>query len=284
MAQRHAVDYRSISVPYKQFCKKGSGVKNLKNARGLSIEPVSGSIYVVERGNSRVQVFSPEGEHLFFIYPRRPHRDLWGIHIDKGLVYVTDYHHGRVYLLTLNGDIVSEFGKGIDRMGNIINMVQPMGVAVDRKGDIYVCEFGAKQVIIFEEPFLNNHLYAFTYTSPHAVHFNGNGETCLITGDMMRYGKEPLSLERNQLSYTSISSPRATSWFGYFDTDGNILVSDIRGFKILIFETSRGYPRYVYSIKTTLLGCPMGIAVDRYGRIVCATNSRIYLFREQLDS
>ena len=280
MAEHHPFDYTSISSPYKQFCIRGGGIRNLKNARGLSIEPVSGLIYVVERGNSRIQVFSPEGEHKFFLYPRRPHADMWGICINKGLIYVTDYHKGVVYVFTLTGEVVSEFGKGFDRNGRIINMMQPMGLSVDRNGDIYVCEFGAKQIIILEESFLTNHIHTVAHSSPHSIFFNEDGsKTCLIAGGVVSYGKETLSLETQRLSYKSIGTPRGCSWFGDFDRDGNIILSDMRGFKIMIFKTSSGSPRLIHYIKMTQLGCPMGIAVDRNGKIVCATNSKVYFFQ-----
>ena len=277
----HAIDCSFKPTPNKQVCIKGRLVNNLKSARGLSIEPASGNIYVVERANFRLQVFSPEGVHLFFIYTGMPHVDLWGIHIDNGLIYVTDYLYGKIYVFTLAGEIVSHFGKGFTKMGVLIKLVQPMGLSVDRDGDIYVCEFGAKQVIVFEKPFLKDNLHTFPYHNPHTINFNADGDKLsLITEEIIRYGKEHLSLETNRLSYTAANSPRATCWFGCWDAKGKLILSDMRGFNILIFETSSGNPVLIQSIKMTR-GCPMGIGVDSYGRIVCATNSTIYFFGKE---
>ncbi|KAI6657522.1 NHL repeat containing protein [Oopsacas minuta] len=279
MAGHHSIDYTSITAPYKELCMKGKGLGHLKNARGLSIEPVTGMIYVVEGGNTRIQVFSPEGSHQFILHPKFAkwgRVDLWGICINDGIVYVSDYQGGRIFLYTLDGDIITVFAKGFTTNKKmIIKMQQPMGIAINQKGDIYVCEFGANCILILEND-SNNHIQTFHYQSPLSIVLRKDGSFIGSKGNLI-YGKKTSAIESNQMIYEGIWA--TLCWFGDFDSNGNIFMSDMKGHQILIYETSSGRPTLLHIIKMTFVGSPMGIAVDRNGRIICVTDSKLHFFK-----
>ena len=98
-------------------------------------------VYVCDRGNHRIQVFSPAGEHLsswgdwgwapgFFADPS-------GIDIAGGRVYVTDSSNHRVQVFDLEGEWLYEWGLHalVPREGEG-KLHYPGGLAVTKAGDL----------------------------------------------------------------------------------------------------------------------------------------------------
>ena len=266
--------YKSMSLPYKEFRMKEAGLGRhlkLKSAKGICIEPDSGRVYIVERGNSRIQVFSPEGDHLFLFHPERAYTDLWGISIRGGLVVVSDYQGGMIYVFTLDGELISEFGQGFSRKGVMIKLSQPMGLAIAENGEIYICEFGASKLLVLtHEQNLDNICHIKTTEKPHDVLLPKTQ-----TGPMLLTSNNIVCEER-MYSFTNFS---CFSWFGSLDTNGNLILSDSKNYRIMIFEMKKGYPEVMHTISMKDLGMPMGVAVDKLGRIICVTSKKIYFFK-----
>ena len=98
-------------------------------------------VYVCDRGNHRVQVFSPEGEHLstwgdwgwapgFFADPS-------GIDIAGGRVYVTDSSNHRVQVFDLEGEWLYEWGlHALAPREGEGKLHYPGGLAVSEAGDL----------------------------------------------------------------------------------------------------------------------------------------------------
>ena len=273
MASSQAIDYyKSIAAPYNKLCQRGREPNCLMNARGLCIEPVSGNIYVAERGNSRIQVFSPEGAHEFFIYPNQGRVDVWGIRIKDGVVYVSDYQGGRLLVLTLDGEIISVFGKGFNSSKKLIKMEQPMSIAINEDGDVYVCEFAASRILVLSNSRLHNHINTFRFSGPYNILFSQQSNKKFVGSEpVWGCGNKPLAIENNLMKYCKIMH-HSLCWFGDIDREDNLILSDMRGHQILILTTSNEKaPQLVHKIMMTYLGTPMGIAVDRNGRIICST-------------
>jgi sugar lactone lactonase YvrE len=83
--------------------------------RQLAVAP-NGNIYVADTGNERIQVYSPQGQHLFNIGAgsHKPETaggrfdEPSGVAIDgKGIVYVADYWDQRIQRFTLDGRYLS---------------------------------------------------------------------------------------------------------------------------------------------------------------------------------
>ena len=129
----------------------GTGPGEFRLPHAIAVD-ADDRIYVADRENSRVQVFSPRGEYLTqWNHVIRPD-DLF---IDRdGLMYVAELGeragrnpdveilphmpHARVSVLDLDGEVVTRFG-GDDpvRPGNFF---APHGIWADSKGDLYVAE------------------------------------------------------------------------------------------------------------------------------------------------
>ena len=115
---------------------------------GIAIDS-QGVVYVVDRWNAQVLVYSASGDPLAtwgekgsdagqFSEPR-------GIAIDAaGNVYVVDSLNSRVQKLSSEGEPLAQFGGTLgDGPGQLNN---PAGVAVDGEGNVYVTEIGNSRI------------------------------------------------------------------------------------------------------------------------------------------
>lgn len=94
-----------------------------------------GKLYVADRENGRIQVFTPEGKHLAtwpgFLQPTK-------IFVDKeDVMYVAELG-ARVSILDLEGNVLGRWGN--ERNTDPGEFFAPHGIWVDSAGDIYVSE------------------------------------------------------------------------------------------------------------------------------------------------
>ncbi len=94
-----------------------------------------GRVLIVDRGNSRVQIFDTEGRYLESWDHLLAANDLY---IDKDdIVYLAEAP-GRVSILNLDGEVLSQWGGKGESPGLFEDA--PHGIWVDSHGDVYVCE------------------------------------------------------------------------------------------------------------------------------------------------
>lgn len=102
-----------------------------------SVWEVGGKVYVADRQNNRIQIFTPEGEYI----------DEWGgflqpcdLFVDSdNTMYVAELQ-ARVTILDLNGTVLATIGDPEVRKPEPGLFIGPHGVWVDRHGDLYVSE------------------------------------------------------------------------------------------------------------------------------------------------
>ena len=110
-----------------------------------------GLVYIADYWNHLILKFSPDGKFVgqFGTEGSGPGQ-LFIITIDTtvtGLVYVSECGNARISVFTSDGVFVSSFGSE----GNIIGQfVNPFGLAFDKNGFFYVCDFG-NDVLLFIE-------------------------------------------------------------------------------------------------------------------------------------
>ena len=145
---------------------------------GLAIEK-NGNLIVVDSGNNRLQVFSPDGK--FVAKCGGPGKNPgefnqpWGITLDKdGNIYVADWKNHRIQKLSPAGKplmCLGSYGKitepensyAVTTLGPFVSgesekagqprtdqFNHPTDVAVDSDGDIYVCDWGNHRICVFD--------------------------------------------------------------------------------------------------------------------------------------
>ncbi|MDQ7780790.1 MAG: hypothetical protein RDV41_13930 [Planctomycetota bacterium] len=108
--------------------------------RGLTVGK-NGSIYTIDKAG-RVQEFSQEGRFISAWWPPdvsagRP-QDIEADGV--GNLYIADTHYDRVLKYSGAGELLAQWGKNGSGPGEF---VYPVGIAVDRTGNVYVSEYGA---------------------------------------------------------------------------------------------------------------------------------------------
>jgi DNA-binding beta-propeller fold protein YncE len=112
--------------------------------RPHSVWEADGRVFVADRNNNRIQIFTPEGKYL----------DEWGgfvqpakIFVDgQGIMYVAELK-GRVSILALDGTLLARWGDPVKRTLETGMFAAAHSIWADRHGDFYVGEvFKAKRI------------------------------------------------------------------------------------------------------------------------------------------
>ena len=112
-----------------------------------------GNVFVSEYGdNDRIQVFTKEGQYLYqFGKPGRGDGELarpQSMVIEGGFVYVTDASNHRIAVFRTDGTWVRNMGS----VGHGLGQFRwPYGLAMDRRGNLVVCEFGNNRVQLVDK-------------------------------------------------------------------------------------------------------------------------------------
>ena len=170
--------FSSLGKMIKTFGKFGHKDGEFDTPRGVAVDDED-NIYVVDKGNSRIQKFSPDGKHmasvgtngigqLQFNWPKGI-----GIHPHTKNVYVTEAGNHCVQILKSDFTFISVIGAkdkdGKPTKGNgdgEFNM--PMGVAFDKSGLVYVTDAIKEQIQVFSKD--------GEFIAKFGVSGNGNGE------------------------------------------------------------------------------------------------------------
>jgi tripartite motif-containing protein 71 len=128
---------------------KGDKEGEFNEPIGLALDQ-AGNLYVADRLNFRSQVFSPDGQFIrdWTVdgwspdqIDMEPHLALDQAH---GLLYATDGRGKKVYCYKLDGTLVTTLETNSN--GAPLFMV-PIGVAVDKDGNVYVVDAGAGKLL-----------------------------------------------------------------------------------------------------------------------------------------
>jgi DNA-binding beta-propeller fold protein YncE len=133
----------------------GGGDGEFSNPWDVAVAP-DGTVYVADRGNSRIQYFSPEGEYLgqwgsFGTAPGEFGDDLVGVAVaSSGKVFALDAGEGSGYRVQrFDADGSFEAGWGAATGSALGQFDQPSGIAVGPSGRVYVAEAGNRRVQSF---------------------------------------------------------------------------------------------------------------------------------------
>ena len=133
-------------TPHSTFGVSGIGIGKFEQPRGIAFDSTQ-NIYVGEhRDNTRIQIFTAEGEHLRWLGDTKLRRP-YAVSIDSNdTVYVCETFNNRIRIFDSNGTLLHSFGTDGKLPGQFDF---PYGLTVDKNGLIYVSDCHNNRVQIF---------------------------------------------------------------------------------------------------------------------------------------
>jgi peptidylamidoglycolate lyase len=123
-----------------EWGKKGNGPGEFETPHGLVID-AQGRIYVLDRSNSRIQVFDLNGKFIEQ-WPDIRFAQYIGLTKDKKYLWVADGYNNKILKYDLKGHLLNSFGTFGIRPGEIWGV---HSMSVDSAGNLYTAEvFGGR--------------------------------------------------------------------------------------------------------------------------------------------
>jgi DNA-binding beta-propeller fold protein YncE len=130
---------------FASFGTEGAGTGQFVEPAGVAVRDSTGEVYVVDRGNNRIERFSSGGAYLSQFNGGEGHSLLspTGIAVDNASNVLEDPSAGNVYVVDRGHNAIDKF----DAAGNFLGLIAegasgPLGevdgVAVDPKGVVWV--------------------------------------------------------------------------------------------------------------------------------------------------
>ena len=144
-------DYKTKQLPTAYCCKKSFKQKSpgeFKSSRSIGIHPETENIYIADKDNNRVQVFSCNGDYLLLMFGEKMDNPV-GFCVSQTKVFVTQLFGHRINMYDLEGKLI----KSVGSEGNgELQFKYPRGLDVsDKTNNIYVCDCYNHRVKILTE-------------------------------------------------------------------------------------------------------------------------------------
>ena len=170
------------------FGSEGSGDGQLMRPGALAVNEETGDVYVVDRGNGRVEIFSASGGYVGqFDGGASPTGAFsWsaaGISVPGGEVAVDnsgnplDPSKGDVYVLDTGNGVIDKFGAHGMYIGQVVDRQTPTDITVDPDGALWVTNQYSRNVEQFNDAAAVNE-----YVSSRLLHIPNEGTNVLQVG------------------------------------------------------------------------------------------------------
>ena len=144
-----------------KFGSQGNGAGELCSPHGVCVDD-EGRVFVADRGNSRVSVFSSDGRFLYHIVGSSDKIQLkepFGLAFDpSGNLHVVDYRLGCVVIFSPKGDYLTHYGRG--------KFNGAAYIAIDEEGYCFISEF-CNKLLVFD--LQHTHIHTFADVSSAGV-------------------------------------------------------------------------------------------------------------------
>ena len=262
--------YAAFHKPTVAVGERGSAAGKFEFPRGVSIETETGHIYVADMKNSRIQIFSEQGDVLNE-FGNRHLKNPWGILIYQDNVYITDIECHAVFLYKLPElTMVKKMGKEGSGIGEFNS---PKNLAISPNKLIYIADqYNDRLVYLSANLELQGSLVHTAMSEPVDIKFTADEMFVLSWTDSPCIHVFSLSGEKSHSFITredSVGAQVRRAHFFCLDKCGNILISDSFDNKIKVFSaegdllhTIGGYGMFSY---------PYGIAILRNTKLICVS-------------
>ena len=265
--------YRTKQLPTAYCCKKSN------NPGCLAIHFKTGNIYIADKGNHRVQVFSCDGDYLFMFSEKM--NEPAGIYISQNKVFVTQHTGHRINMYELEGKLI----KSVGSEGNgKAQFNHPRGLDVsDRNNNIYVCDCWNHRVqILTEELKYHSMLGIGLLKYPIDVKVTRDRVLVLAYCDPCMFLFNSDHVLTNKLITKGVGKQTKEPYCFDIDREYNIIMSDYDYHCVYVFN-QKGEQIHKFGKEGQGIGefyHPCGIALDNTGRIlvVCRKDTNCLQF------
>ena len=135
-------EFRRDGTFVRTWGREGSGPGEFREPHDVAAD--GEFVYVADLWNQRVQVFDTEGALMFTITGSPSLSSPRGVFVKDRLIYIAEAGGGRVTVYDRSGALRQTFGVlGGDEPGHL---VEPVDVAVDTAGDVWVLNSGNNRI------------------------------------------------------------------------------------------------------------------------------------------
>ncbi len=132
-----------------EFGSYGEDENYLKNPNSILITN-NEKILIVDTGDSLVKVFNFDGNFEFSI-GKGILKSPIDIDLFEGKIYISDFDESKIFVFdTINFNLIQQFGNKGNRIGEFNGI---LGIYIDSRGYLYVCDSKNKRVQIFDKNF-----------------------------------------------------------------------------------------------------------------------------------
>ena len=255
----------------------GDKKEQFSHPTGVSVDCLTGNIFVGDCFNDRLQVFDKDGKYLYKFGDRdgagKIKRPLC-IDFYQNQIFVSQRTGGCLFLCDLNGTFLQQIGTPGNGEGQFYN---PHGIAINQSnGEIFVCDRGNNRVQIFSKYFrFKSQFGKGILKSPTDIKLTSEFMYLLITTKPFLYCfKHDLTQVQSPV-LTSISKHLKNPWSFCIDGAGNFIISDYDLNAVIIFNHQGDVVHRI----TDSVQKPMGVTLDARGRILLVgDNHRLLIF------
>ncbi len=278
----------------------GTGTGQFVTPRSLAVGP-DGSVYVLDTGNNRIQVFDQNGN--FLQQWGEPgagpgqFNEPWGIAVaGDGTIYVADTWNHRVQVFDATGQLLRTIGTFAnvqqgDPQAEQGNFWGPRDLAVDAEGNVYVTDTGNKRVQKFspEGQFLQawggGGVVPGSFEEPTGIDIDSQGN--IYVADTWNRRIQKFDPNLNPVAQWEVvdgwQSEGVVNKPGLaVDDQGRVFISDPEGYRIIAY-TSEGQVLGTwgqYGQDLASLALPVGLDFNDQGQLLVADseNNRVMKF------
>ena len=263
-------DYKTKQLPTTYCCKKSSEKKSpgeLNFPRSIAIHYKTGNIYIADRNNHRVQVFSYNGDYLFMFSEKM--NEPAGICISQNKVFVTQWYGNCINMYELEGKLI----KSVGSEGNgETQFKHPRGLDVsDRNHTIFVCDcYNHRIQILTEELKYHSMLGIDLLRYPRDVKVTRDRVLVLARSDPCMFVFNSDHVLTNRLITRGVGKQTRNACRFDIDREYNIIMSDYTNHCVYVFN-QEGEQIHKFGKEGQGIGefyRPFGIALDNTGHII----------------